>query len=74
MKIVLNDYNPSEIIRFIRQSTDLTQRQFGKKIGKSEDTVQSYELGRNKMTLNKFLEIAKMFNIKVTMEEDTTKK
>ena len=69
MKIILDEYEPKEIIKFIRQSTGLTQKQFGKKIGKSSDTIQSYELGRNKMSLNQFIEIAKIFNIKIQIEE-----
>lgn len=71
MKIILDEYEPKKIIKFVRQSTGLTQEKFGKKIGKSKDTIQSYELGRNKMTLDKFIEITKMFELKITIEEAT---
>lgn len=70
MKIIANDYEPKEIIKIIREWMELTQKEFGKKINKSKDTVQSYELGRNKMTLNKFIEIAKQYNIIVTIEKE----
>ena len=69
MRIIVNDYTPQNIIKFIRQSTGLTQRQFAIKIGKSRNTVQSYELGRIKMSLNDFIEMCKIFNIKITVEE-----
>lgn len=70
MKIIANDYELKEIIKIIREWMELTQKEFGKEINKSKDTVQSYELGRNKMTLNKFIEIAKQYNIIVTIEKE----
>ena len=69
MRVILNDYEPKYIIKFIRQATGLTQEQFGNKIGKSKDTVQSYELGRNKISLDDFISICKLFNFKMTIEE-----
>lgn len=69
MRIILDDYEPKEIIKFIRQSTGLTQKKFGEKIGKSKDTIQSYELGRNKMTLNDFINATKISNIQIIIEE-----
>lgn len=69
MKIILEQYEAKDIIKFIRQSTGLTQEKFGKKINKNKNTIQSYELGRNKMSLNTFLEILKEFNIKISIEE-----
>lgn len=69
MRVILDDYEPKEIIKFIRQSTGLTQKKFGEKIGKSKDTIQSYELGRNKMTLNDFINATKISNIQIIIEE-----
>lgn len=69
MKIIVNKYEPKHIIKFIRQATGLTQREFGDRIGKSRNTVQSYELGRIKMSFNDFISICKIFNITVTIEE-----
>lgn len=69
MRIILDKYEPKEIIKFVRQSTGLTQEKFGKKIGKSKDTIQSYELGRNRMYLNDFIDITKQFNLQIIIEE-----
>ncbi|MCI8568339.1 MAG: helix-turn-helix transcriptional regulator [Bacilli bacterium] len=69
MKIIANNYKPKEIIKIIREWTELTQEKFGKSIGRSKNTVQSYELGRNKMTLDKFMEIAKEHNLVITIEK-----
>ena len=48
MRIKFNDYEPKDIIRFIRESTGLTQKEFGKSINKSERTIQDYESGRRR--------------------------
>ena len=37
MKIKANNYKANEILRFIRQNTNLTQKNFAKTINKSED-------------------------------------
>ena len=69
MRVVLEDYKPKDIIKFIRQNTGLTQEEFAKKIKKSKDSVQSYELGRIKMPFDTFIEITKIFNLRITIEE-----
>ena len=69
MRVILNEYEPKYIIKFIRQATGLTQKQFGDKLGKSRNTIQSYELGRIKMSLNDFIFICNLFNMKITIEE-----
>ena len=46
MEIKANDYEPSELLRFIRQATNLTQKEFAKSINKSKDWCQSNELER----------------------------
>jgi len=69
MKVMLNKYEPKEIIKFIRQSTGLTQEQFAKEINKSKDTVQSYELGRITMSFNDFAKLCEIFDVKVTIEK-----
>lgn len=69
MKFVANDYKPNEIIKIIREWAELTQKEFAKEINKSKDTIQSYELGRNKMSLDTFIEIAKKYNLKITIEQ-----
>lgn len=73
MKIILEQYDPKDIIKFVRQSTGLTQEKFGKKINKSKHTIQSYELGRSQIKLNTFLEILKKFNIKIYIKKKDNK-
>ncbi len=69
MKIIANNYEPKEILKIIREWSEMTQADFAKKINRSKDTVQSYELGRNKMSLDKFLEVAKGEDLIITIEK-----
>ncbi len=69
MKVSLNDYSAGEFIRIIREWTGLTQKEFGKRIGRSARTIQEYEsenFGYNIKTLQK---ISKEFNIVITAEK-----
>lgn len=69
MKFIANNYQTKEIIRIIREWSNKTQQEFGKNINKSKDTIQSYELGRNKISLDTFMEIAKKENLIITIEK-----
>lgn len=69
MKIIANNYKPKEILKIIRDWSELTQKEFAQTINKSKDTIQSYELGRNKISLDCFMEIAKKQNLIITIEK-----
>ena len=69
MKLCLNDYNSADLIRIIREWTNLTQREFGKAIGKSEKTVRDYEAGRINYSIKTIFTIMNKFNITVTFEK-----
>lgn len=69
MKICFNDYEMKDIIRIIREWTELTQKEFGKSINKSERTIQDYESGRRRYYAETLNEIAKVHNIKITIEK-----
>ena len=44
MKFIANDYTPKEIIRIIREWTELTQKEFGKTINRSEKVFKHLNL------------------------------
>lgn len=69
MKIIANNYTPGEITKIIREWCELTQKEFGKSINKSQETIKSYELDRINMPINTFMEIAKKHNIIITIEK-----
>ena len=49
MKLNANDYSKGEIIKIIREWTNLTQKEFAKAVNKSKRTIEQYEAG----TVNK---------------------
>ena len=59
MKIKANDYTPDEILRFVRQATDLNQKEFAQTINKTKHWCQSNELGRSNYYFKDLLELAK---------------
>lgn len=69
LKIKANDYKPNEILYFIRQSTGKTQKEFAQTINKSKDWEQSNELGRSNFLFKDLLELAKIHNIEIIIQE-----
>lgn len=69
MKFNLNEYEPKEIIKIIREWTELTQKEFGKTINKNAKTIQHYELGDRNYNIVTFLKIAKQHNLIITVEK-----
>jgi DNA-binding XRE family transcriptional regulator len=69
LRIKANDYNANEIIRIIREWTDLTQNEFGDTIHRSRHTIQSMELGRSGIYLQTLLDIADKHGIVITIEK-----
>lgn len=65
MKIRANDYKANEIFKFMRESTNKKQSEFGKDIGKSKDWVQSNELGRCNYKFKDLLDLANKNNIEI---------
>lgn len=68
MRIVANDYKAKDIVRMIREWTELNQKEFGSSLNRSRDSINNIENGRNRMYLNDFLDMCKKHNIKITIE------
>ena len=69
MKLIFNDYEPKDVILIIREWTGLTQKNFGKSIGKSERTIQDYEGGRRVYNMVTLKNICKVHSIIITVEK-----
>lgn len=69
MKIIANNYAPKEIIRIIREWTELSQKEFGKTIHRSERGVQAFELGERSLNLQTLIQIANTHDITITIEK-----
>ncbi|MCI8587248.1 MAG: helix-turn-helix transcriptional regulator [Clostridia bacterium] len=69
MKMIANNFTPEEIIRIIREWTELSQKDFGKTIHRSERGVQAFELGKRHYTMQTLIQIANTHNITITIEK-----
>lgn len=68
MKIKANDYKANDLIRILREWTELNQKDFGKTFNKTRDSINNYENGRNRIYLNDFINMCNQNNIKITLE------
>jgi len=69
MKINANDFDSNDIIRIIREWTELTQKEFGKSIKRSERSVQNLELGERNYTFKNLQEICKKHGIDIIIQK-----
>lgn len=69
MQMRANDYKPKEIVKIIREWTDLTQNDFAKAIHRSRKTIEGYEYGTINVSLATFLKICKTHNIEVIIRK-----
>ena len=70
MKIIANEYSPNEIIRIIREWTELTQKEFWKTIHRSEKGIQAFELGTRNYDMKTLIQIANTHGLKITIEKE----
>lgn len=69
MKVNLKDYDSGSFIKIIREWTGLTQKEFGKELGKSLRTIQDYEAGTTNYNIRTLEKISKKFNISIIAEK-----
>ena len=69
MKIIANNYEAKDIFRIIREWTETTQKDFAKAVNRSTRTIQDYEAGVTKYSMNMLLDIAQKYNLKITIEK-----
>ncbi len=69
MKIRLNDYETKDIIRILREWTELDRAEFGKSVKKSANTIKNYEIGKSNYTVKLLKELARKHNLVITIEK-----
>lgn len=67
-RAIANEYETEEILKMVREWTDMNQNDFGRAFGRSRDSVNNFEHGRNKMTLDEFFYMCKKHHIIVILE------
>ena len=70
MKFNIKDYDRGDAIRIIREWTNLTQKDFAKRIGKSKRTIEQYEACTVNYGIDVLNKIAKEFNIDIIVEKN----
>ena len=73
MEIKANKYKANEILKFIRQNTNLTQKEFAKRINKSEDWQYSNESGRSRYFFNDIIDIANTYDLEIIIKDKEKK-
>ena len=69
MQFDLNDYTKGDIIKIIREWTELTQSEFGKRIGKSKASIQDYELNKTNYGIDIVKKIVEEFDLTITIKK-----
>ena len=69
MRLNMKDYTKGEAIRIIREWSNLTQKDFAKRIGKSKRTIEQYEAGTVNYGIEVLKKIAKEFDIDIIIEK-----
>lgn len=70
MKVRLNDYEAKDIIRILRQWTELDRAEFGKSLKKSANTIKNYEIGKSNYTVQLLKELARKYSLIITIEKN----
>jgi len=68
MKLNVKKYQNNEIIRILREYSNLNQKDFAKKISKNVRTVQRYEAGDSRIDFDMVREICEFCDLTITIE------
>lgn len=69
LQLKANDYEPNEVVRIIREWTELTQEEFAKSINRKERTIEDYEYGRINFSYAIFLTMCKKHDIEIILRK-----
>ena len=69
MQMKANEYKPKDIIRIIREWTELTQKDFASSIHRSRKTIEGYEYGTINISFDNFLKICETHDIEVVIRK-----
>ena len=70
MKFRLKDYETKDVMRILREWTELDRKEFGKSINRSAKSIKSYLNGERNYTVQLLKDIIKKYNITVVFEKN----
>ena len=70
MKFRLNDYETKDVMRILREWTELDRKEFEKSISRSAKSIKSYLNGERNYTVQLLKDIIKKYNITVVFEKN----
>ena len=73
MEIKAGNYKPNEILKFIRQNSNMTQAELAKAIGKSINWVKNNEQGINRYFFEDLIKMAALCDVEIIMKENKNK-
>lgn len=73
MEINATKYKGKDILKFIRENSNMTQKEFSKTINKTRDWQASNETGRSRYFIDDLIEIAKVHNLEIIIKDKTNK-
>ena len=68
MKIIATDYLSNEVIKFLRESLDLTQDELSKAMKISKSSIEKYEYGVVNYPFDLIRQIAKEYNLEIIIK------
>lgn len=69
MEINANKYDAKDIIKIMRDSTNMPQKEFGNLVNKSSEWVKANECGKTNYYFKDLLELAKKCNIEIIIRQ-----
>lgn len=69
MQMKANDYEFQDIVKMIREWSELTQKDFAKKVNMEYGTITKYESGQRKGSFTAFINICKKNNIEIILKK-----
>lgn len=73
MEIKATKYKGKDILKFIRENSNMTQKEFAKTINKTRDWQASNETCRSRYFIDDLIEIAKVHNLEIIIKDKTNK-
>lgn len=73
MKLNVREYKNNDIIRILREYSNLTQKELAKELNKNVRTIQRYEAGDIKIDFSIIREICELCDLTVTIESKMKK-